>query len=122
MPDLKKAVKQGIDDCEWDVYKPSGESKEANGIYHVIDRIERAHLFDKLPDPDIQQEYDAGRLAGARRSLVSRRVSSDTTGKSGTTQGPAARDTFDQVMEPVRSAAASEVIPVRKTSREMPDR
>lgn len=77
LPDLKKAVKQGIHDCEWDTRKPSGESKEDNAVFHVISRIESAGLFSRLPDVDILKEYDAGRLAGARRTLSDRKVSAD---------------------------------------------
>ena len=75
LPDIKAAVKRGIHDCEWDTQKPSGETKEDNAVYHVINRIEEAGLFSRLPEADVLQEYDSGRLAGARRSLADRRVS-----------------------------------------------
>lgn len=103
LPDLKKAVKQGIHDCEWDTHKPSGESKEDNAVFHVISRIESAGLFSRLPDVDILKEYDAGRLAGARRTLSDRKVSADMAQEDGEIEMPDISPRAEQLLSISRS-------------------
>ncbi len=103
LPDLKKAVKQGIHDCEWDTQRPSGESKEDNAVFHVISRMESAGLFSRLPDVDILKEYDAGRLAGARRTLSDRKVSADMTQEDGEIEMPDISPRAEQLLSISRS-------------------
>lgn len=88
MPELKKIVGQGLSDSMSDRTRPTGESAKDCATRHIMDKMEKSGMFDKLPIGTIKEEFEKGTLGGAKALLSNNSLSQAAQEKSGEGRTP----------------------------------